>query len=343
VARRALVGLLSLLVLAAVAIALVASTVLPKLAARYYLLLPGEAIPVAPAVHVPIDRRQQTGDLSYTVVYEQAADLPAALFAAVRPGVRVVPYEAVVPPSQTPEQSTELNKRLMGESQSVAAVVALRKLGYDARVGGRGARVVAVLPDKPAAGALRVGDVIVGVDGQSIGTVGDLQTAIRGHQPGDALEVAFRRDGAEQSARVGTVPASDDPHRPLIGLAVETDGFTAELPFPVTIDAGPVLGPSAGLMFALGIYDALTPGPLGRGVKIAGTGTVDPQGRVGPVDGVAQKVIGAEKAGAALFFAPADNAAEARRAASSIRVVPVATFDDALDTLLATGGSGAGA
>jgi len=185
--------------------------------------------------------------------------------------------------------------------------------------------------------------VIVRVDGQSIGTVGDLQTAIRGHVPGDELDIAFRRDNADHSARVATVPASDDPHRPLIGVTVETDGFTADLPFPVTIDAGPVLGPSAGLMFALGIYDALTPGPLGRGVKIAGTGTVDPQGRVGPVDGVAQKVIGAEKAGAALFFAPADNAAEARRAASSIRVVPVATFDDALDTLLATGGSGAGA
>src|SRR5438874_1712657 len=95
--RRMLAGATALLLLLGIAAALVGTALLPGLARRYYLLLPGAVFPVAPALELPVDRRREVGDLSYAVVYEAEADLPAALAAAARPGVRVVPYEEIIP------------------------------------------------------------------------------------------------------------------------------------------------------------------------------------------------------------------------------------------------------
>ncbi|HEY3082383.1 MAG TPA: PDZ domain-containing protein [Chloroflexota bacterium] len=332
--RRGLIGCSALLLcLAVVTVSVVLTALLPGLASRYYLLLPGEAFPVAPRIRVPDDMRKETGQLSFTVVYERAASLPDALVESTRRGVRVVPYEQIIPPGQTEEQSTRQARRLMNESQVAAAVVAERAAGYEVKVGGEGVRIVTTLPGTPASEALRPGDVVLGIDGQPTGTATDLIEAIRRHQPGETLELRVRRDGKETTIRVGTVPSTSEPSRPMVGATVETEGFDARLPVQVSIESGTVVGPSAGLMFALGIYDALTPGVLAAGVPIAGTGTIGLDGRVGPVDGARQKVIGAERGGYRVFLAPADNAVEARAAASSIRVVSVDTFAEALDAL----------
>jgi PDZ domain-containing protein len=221
----------------------------------------------------------------------------------------------------------------MNESQIAAAVVALRAAGYQVSVGGEGVRIVATLPGTPASESLRPGDIVLAIDGLRTGTATELIEAIRRRQPGETLELRLRREGSEATVRVGTVPAQNEPSRPMVGATVETEGFDARLPVQVSVESGAVVGPSAGLMFALGIYDALTPGELAAGVPIAGTGTIGLDGRVGPVDGARQKVIGAEQGGYRVFLAPAENAVEARAAASSIRVVSVATFDDALGEL----------
>jgi PDZ domain-containing protein len=332
--RRGLIGGSTLLVcLAVAAISVVLTALLPGLASRYYLLLPGEAFPVGPRIKVPEELRKETGRLSFTVVYERAASLPDALVESTRRGVRVVPYEEIIPPGQTEEQSNQQARRLMNESQVAAAVVALRAAGYEVKVGGEGVRIVATLPATPAGAALRPGDVVLGIDGQQTGTATELIEAIRRHRPGETVELRVRRDGQEKAIRVGTVPSQSEPSRPMVGATVETEGFEARLPVAVSIESGAVVGPSAGLMFALGIYDALTPGELGGGLPVAGTGTIGLDGRVGPVDGARQKVIGAERAGYRLFLAPAENAVEARAAAASIRVVSVATFAEALDAL----------
>jgi PDZ domain-containing protein len=316
-----------------VAVSVVLSALLPGLAPKYYLLLPGEAFPVAPRIQVPADLQRETGRLSFTVVYERAASLPDALVESTRPGVRVVPYERIIPPGQTEEQSSRQARRLMSESQVAAAVVALRAIGYDVAVGGQGVRIVATLPGTPASEALRPDDVVLAIDGRRTGTATELIEAIRRPQPGETLDLRLRREGQETTVRVGTVPAQNEPSRPMVGATVETEGFEARMPVEVSVESGPVVGPSAGLMFALGIYDALTPGELAAGVPVAGTGTIGLDGRVGPVDGARQKVIGAEQGGYRVFLAPAENAAEARAAASSIRVIPVATFDEALGAL----------
>jgi PDZ domain-containing protein len=337
--QRMLAGATAVLLLLTVALALAGASLLPGIARKYYLLLPGAVFPVAPALEIPTERRQDAGDLNYAVVYEAEADLPAALAAAARPGVRVVPYEEIIPSGTTPEQSTEVNKKLMSESQTAAAVVALRKAGYQVSFGGDGVRIAEVVAGRPAAEKLKVGDVVLAQDGVPVRVANDLINEIRKHRPGDEVELTVQRGGETVQIRVGTVAAPGgpgEPERAVVGALIDTVNFRADLPFPVKIGSGDVIGPSAGLMFALGIYDAVTPGVIGGGRKVAGTGTISQDGQVGPVDGAAQKVLGAAQAGAVVFLVPRENLKDALSTApASIRVIPVGTFDDALAALAA--------
>jgi PDZ domain-containing protein len=182
------------------------------------------------------------------------------------------------------------------------------------------------------------GDVVVGQGGTPVRSVAELVEANRRLRPGDEVSLTIRRGGEEREVRVRTVPAPTEPERAMVGITIETEGFEVELPFPVRVEERVVGGPSAGLMLALGIYDAITPGRLGDGQRVAGTGTLDLEGRVGGVAGVAQKVLGAEQDGAQVFLVPADGLADARAVATGMRIVPVRTFDEALGAL----GGGAG-
>jgi Lon-like protease len=121
---------------------------------------------------------------------------------------------------------------------------------------------------------------------------------------------------------------------PIVGVAP-----VASFPFPLTIDSGDIGGPSAGLMWTLGVVDVLTPGELTGGRVIAGTGTIDLDGGVGPIGGIAQKVVAAERAGAVAFFAPVQEAPDARAVAHRMTIVPVASYLDAIAWLVQHGGS----
>ena len=137
--------------------------------------------------------------------------------------------------------------------------------------------------------------------------------------------MVLRRDGAE----VQVAPVAGDRE------GVATIGVLMvgryELPTEVTIHAGAVGGPSAGMMFALGIYDLLGPGELTGGKAIAGTGTIADDGAVGPIGGIRQKLVGARSGGASVFLAPADNCSEVvGHVPDGLQVVRVATFAEAL-------------
>src|SRR4029450_11888565 len=126
---------------------------------------------------------------------------------------------------------------------------------------------------------------------------------------------------------------------PRVGVQIKAD---QPHPFDVKIDLGEIGGPSAGLMFTLGIIDKLKPEDLTGGKIIAGTGTIDDEGAVGPIGGIPQKLVGAHAAGAQLFLVPKDNCAEAlRNAVPGLPMAEVATVDDALTALHAftTGGT----
>lgn len=299
----------------------------------YYILQPGGAYDVESRLHIPAEYREESGHLAFTAVRAGPGRWLDVALAWIDPVSRVVPGNDVRPEGISQEEFNEINQELIDESKSVAAVVALRRAGFDARVTGQGAMVQGLLEDMPAADVLKQGDVIVGVDGEPVQTAVQVIEVTRRHQVGDDVQLEIERDGARHTVTVGTTSSPEEPNRPVIGAAISTYQYDVVLPFSVTIDTEGIGGPSAGTMFALGILDAVTDGTLTRGHFVAGTGTISADGTVGPIDGATQKVVAAERDGADVFLAPRQNYEEASHAAHSIRVVPVDRFEDALQSL----------
>ncbi|MEW2381681.1 PDZ domain-containing protein [Micromonospora sp. NPDC047707] len=242
----------------------------------------------------------------------------------------VVPRELVYPPGESQEEVEERNAEDFKVSQTSAETAALRELGYPVQV-----VVKTVAADGPSNGVLKPGDVVTSVDGQPVTVAARLTELIRAKPAGTALEIGYTRNGAAATARI---TSREQDGRPRIGVEIDQQ---QPHPFTLTIDLEDIGGPSAGLMFALGIIDKLRPEDLTGGRIIAGTGTIDDEGRVGPIGGIAQKLVGAKDAGATAFLVPADNCAEAaRNPQPDLPLIRVATLDDALTALeaLRTGG-----
>ncbi len=235
----------------------------------------------------------------------------------------VVPRELVYPPGESREEVEERNAEDFKVSQTSAETAALRELGYPVQV-----VVKTVAGDGPAAGVLKPGDVVTSVDGQPVTAASRLTELIRAKPAGTALEIGYTRDGATATARL---TSREQDGRPRIGVEIDQ---RQPHPFTLTISLEDIGGPSAGLMFALGIVDKLTPEDLTGGRIIAGTGTIDDEGRIGPIGGIAQKLVGAKDADATAFLVPADNCAEAvRNPQPGLPLLRVATLDEALTAL----------
>ncbi|MEN3614352.1 YlbL family protein [Plantactinospora sp. ZYX-F-223] len=236
----------------------------------------------------------------------------------------VVPYELIYPPGQTQQQVEERNAEDFAASQTSAETAALRELGYPVQV-----VVKAVTAGAPSEGILKVGDVITSVDDKPVVVASSLTDLIRARPAGSALKIGYTRDGKQATATI--VSAATDNNPPRIGVEIEQ---RQPHPFELKIDLGDIGGPSAGLMFALGIIDKIRTEDLTGGKIIAGTGTINDLGEVGPIGGIPQKLVGAKKAGAKYFLVPAGNCEEAvRNAQSGLPMARVGTLDEALSAL----------
>ncbi|MEO3748854.1 PDZ domain-containing protein [Plantactinospora sp. B5E13] len=236
----------------------------------------------------------------------------------------VVPYELIYPPGETQQQVEQRNAEDFAASQTSAETAALRELGFPVRV-----TVKNVVAGGASDGVLKAGDVITSVDGQPVPTAGTLTRLVQAKPAGSTLTIGYTRDGADATATV--VTRSTDGGPPRIGVEIEQQ---QPHPFELKIDLGDIGGPSAGLMFALGIVDKLTPEDLTGGRIIAGTGTINDEGQVGPIGGIPQKLVGAKHAGATYFLVPADNCAEAvRNAQPGLPMARIGTLQDALAAL----------
>lgn len=261
-----------------------------------------------------------------TVGVQPNTDLLSALRAWFNGDEAVVPRELLYPPGQTQQQVDQQNQEDFKASQSSAETSALRKLGFPVSVA-----VTKVVPDRPAAAALKAGDVINTVDGQQVTSRQRLVELITAKPAGTALSIGYTRAGATNTATIKTV--AGDGNNPQIGVEVEN---RQPHPFQVTFDIDKIGGPSAGLMFALGVIDKLDPTDLTGGKIIAGTGTIDDEGQVGPIGGITQKLVGAKQAHATVFLTPADNCAEAvSNAQPGLTLVKVGNLDEALSALQA--------
>jgi Lon-like protease len=298
-----------------------------------YLLLPDTAKPLAGRVNVEGEKPHPPGGIYYVDVVVREASLLEKVAEMTRPdGADIVPEHALVAPGSNFGERRRQNLRAMDRSQQVAAAVALRELGYDVTAKPEGALVVGVATDAPAAGKIEPTDVIVGVDGKAVRTPDDLRRLIGAHKPGETVRLRVRRDGEVKVIDVGTIASPTEGGRPIVGIQVEQSA-DIDLPIDVDIDLAGVGGPSAGLAFALDIVEELR-GNVDRGLKVAATGEIELDGDVLPIGGVKQKVIGARRSGADVFLVPAgDNAAEARRHAGDLRIIPVESFGQALQAL----------
>jgi Lon-like protease len=256
---------------------------------------------------------------------DRKLDLISALRAWIDPDRAVVPRELVYPEGVTAEQSREANAQMLERSQESARVAALRELGYEVP---EVVVVDSVLDGAPADGVLVPGDVVISVDGTPITTPQDVVEAITAHDPGETVEFVVERDGTQRTEQVGTEAAEDDG-RTIVGFS-PTVGYDFPVQIDVNIDER-IGGPSAGMIFALAIYDTLTPGALLDGLHVAGTGNIGSTGDVGPIGGIPQKIAAASEEGASLFLAPADNCDEVIGTDSGdMQVVRIETLDDAI-------------
>lgn len=309
----------------------------------YYITKPGLAEPIHAMVRVEGGSATGEGAFLLTTVSMMPGNVALYAIAALHPFYDALPKQQILAPHESPEEYTQRQLQVMRQSQENAEIVAFRKAGLPVDVRAVGVRVLEVRRDGAAAGVLEPGDVLVRVDDRPVRTREELLRALQGRRAGETVRVAFLREGKRREAAIRLKPLPlepGEPHRAGLGIVPATER-SVTLPRRVTVNAGSIGGPSAGLMFTLEILNQLDGRDWTKGYRIAGTGTIDEEGRVGPVGGVHQKVWAAVRAGADIFFVPAaaapgepSNAEVAKRAAkrlgSTLRVVPVRTVDDAL-------------
>ncbi|TFD50560.1 PDZ domain-containing protein [Cryobacterium frigoriphilum] len=248
------------------------------------------------------------------------------------PSEAVLPLDDVYPADVTTEQREEQNATAMVNSQTDSVAAALTHLGYDYPTT---VSVVGLADGSPADGIIEAGDQVVSVNGVSVRDITELRLALQDNGTADAATVAIVRDGEAENVQVTPIEVDGAV---IVGISVTTE---YDFPFDVKIQLDRVGGPSAGMMFALGIIDKLTPGALQGGENVAGTGTINQAGEVGPIGGIQQKLYGADEAGAEWFLAPADNCDEVTgHIPDGLTVFAVDTLDEAVTALeaLAAGG-----
>jgi PDZ domain-containing protein len=271
-----------------------------------------------------------TGHLNLvTVGYQGGPGVNINIFSALAAWLN--PHEAVVPeselfaPGQTQQQAQQQDTQQMTSSQQDAVAAALTELNipFQTQV-----IVTQAEPGFPAAGVLKAGDIITAVDGKPVTSETNLTSLIGTHPAGSTVTLTIVRKGQTQTVQVGTKESSG---RPVMGVQVYEQ---YKFPFTVKFSVGDIGGPSAGMMFALGVIDKLTQLNLTGGRFIAGTGEIEASGKVDPIGGIQQKMVGARNAGATIFLAPASNCSDVKGAIpAGLQVVKVSTLSQAVSDL----------
>jgi PDZ domain-containing protein len=264
-----------------------------------------------------------------TISYQGGPGSNLNLFQALRawlaPSEAVVPQSELFPPGQTAQETQTQDTEQMASSQELATAAALTQLHIKYRTE---VEVVSTVAGYPASKSLKAGDVIEAVDGKPVTGETSLSSMITAHPVGSSLQLEVLRAGKTLTIPVASKTSGGTA---VIGVKVQEQ---YKFPFNVRITVGDIGGPSAGMMFALGIIDMLTPLNLTGGKFVAGTGEITAAGQVQPIGGIQQKMVGARNAGATVFLAPAGNCSDTTGAVpAGLRVVKVSTLSQAVSDL----------
>ncbi len=251
----------------------------------------------------------------------------------------VLPREVVYPPAVEGRVIERDSRAEMAGSKVTATAAALSFLGYQFE---EIYFVSRILEYSDAKGKLEPGDRILIVDGDKINEIEEIRGAYSDKKIGDVIDIEVERvingesrNVLESVRLVSNQELGADPNRPAIGILV---GTTAKFPVDIDFNIRGVGGPSAGLIFAVGVVEKLTPEDLLRGRQIAGTGSIDPNGRVGAIGGIEEKMIGASRKGATIFLAPRENCPDIKHVPKGLKVIPVSTLSEAIAALRAPDG-----
>lgn len=307
----------------------------------FYVTQPGMATELKTMVEIEEGFEDQ-GTFALTTVRVGRANVFSYLLAHTQKFYEIFPVEDVKYEGETDEEYIERQIHMMKASQQSAILVAYKAAGKDVMIHNNGILVMKVLEGMPAASVLQAGDVIKKVDGEPMETADDFIDYVKRRKEGDDIQLEIERDHEVQQVEVGIAPFPNDPDKIGIGISLITDRSLETIP-KITLNTEDIGGPSAGLMMALEIYNQLTKEDVTGGLKIAGTGTINENGEVGPIGGISQKVVAAHKAGMEIFFAPNEKGAEqsnykealetAKEIQTEMKIVPVDSFSDALNYL----------
>lgn len=317
--------------LVTVAIVLWAAVLVPL---PYVEYLPGSPSEIEPLIEIDgVETTELSGRTALlTVLLRQQPALPA-LRAVLSDQRRLLDLRTVFPPDVDRDDYFAREREIFGRQFDVAAVIGAEAAGFEAEILSEPV-VVSVLAGSPAEGVLEPGDVIVEVDGRPVVAAEEIQARTRAGRVGEELPLRVRRadELVATSVTLGELPGVDHPG---IGITIETAVYDIELPFEVGLTEGTRIGgPSAGMMTAVTVYDLLAEEDLLAGRVVVGTGTVDADGRVGPVGGVPEKMLAAAAYGAEVVLVPATQLEQAMTTAPpELTVIGVETVDDAIAAL----------
>ncbi|WP_253957488.1 SepM family pheromone-processing serine protease [Paenibacillus oleatilyticus] len=320
-----------------------------------YIFKPGTAEDIHPMVHVK-QASEEKGKFMLTTVQVADATVFGYLMSYVRPYEELRLKRDLLRNNETEAEYSQRQEVVMLTSQADAIQAAYNRLKIPYHISKDGVVIQQVYPDVPAHDVLQAGDTIVKIGDKPIQTMDEVRGGVTGKKAGDSVSISYKRKGVIQTKDIALSALPADPsaqpaEASRVGLGVvlaELHSVKAESEEQqVTIQAGDIGGPSAGLMFSLEIYNRLTAGDITKGYKVAGTGEIDPDGHVGVIGGIQHKIVAADRAGAEIFFSPADykapngqtipNYSDAKKRAAELgtkmTVVPVATMGEALDYL----------
>ena len=299
----------------------------------YYFMSPGP--PYQWDIEIEgADSYEYDGNLYQLTVRRDEANYFTYVWAKIDRSVDLYSREVILPKGVTPQQLSEISIQNMKTSENVAIAVALDSLDFNIETQGDGVLVVGILEDSPVEGKLLKEDLIKSINNDEIKSTTEFIALLRTYEIGDIVSIGLTRNDKYITIKTKLIEHVDYKDEPMVGFLASTPNQRFVFPINVDIDTGNVGGPSAGLMMALNVYNSLTQEDLTKGIKVAGTGTIEIDGSVGPVGGVKQKVIAAKKAGSSLILVPTANFDDAKPYIDEdTAIVAVNSFNQALDVI----------
>ncbi len=274
------------------------------------------------------------GNLFQLTVRRDEANYFVYAWANINNEIDLYPREVILPDGVTPQELSEISIQNMITSENVAIAVALNSLGYNIESEGDGVLVVGLLDNSPVKDILLKNDLITSINNEIVKSTTEFISLLKTYEIGDTVQIGLIRDDKEINFKTTLIEHIEYENEPMVGFLASTPNQQFIFPFEIDINTGNVGGPSAGMMMALNVYNKLVEEDITNGKKIAGTGTIEIDGSVGPVGGVKQKVIAAKRANASLILVPTANFQEANvYSDENTSIVAVDSFEEALNVI----------